>query len=202
MKQFFEKAAAAARKAVALIRKIAVWLAPPRRLLPACLAAAFLISLLSWAIGDRRADAVLYFPSARGDGLASELRALPRFIRPEPRAELVAAEVLLGPRNVASLAAFPTGSRVESCVYRKRVLYLDLSEDAALAERASLEKGLLALKKSLKAALPLSRRTVITIDGQEPFAENLESAVSGPAARARTADGGDGNLAAKSEKKN
>lgn len=202
MKQFFDKAAAAARKALILARKIAVWLAPPRRLLPACLAAAFLISLLSWAIGDRLVDAALYFPSARGDGLKSELRALPRFIRSEPRAELVAAELLLGPRNADSLPAFPKGSRVESCVYRKRILYLDLSEDAALADRASLEKGLLALQKSLKATLPLSRRTIITIGGQEPFAESLETAFFGSAARARPADGGDGNLAVKSEKKN
>ncbi|MBL8968686.1 MAG: GerMN domain-containing protein [Spirochaetaceae bacterium] len=202
MKQFYEKAAAAARKAAVLVRKLAVWLAPPRRLLPACLAAAFLISLLSWAVGDRLADAVLYFPSARGDGLKSELRALPRFVRSEPRAELVAAEVLLGPRNASLIPAFPKGSRVESCVYRKRILYLDLSEYAALADRPSLEKGLLALKKSLKATLPLSRRTVITIGGREPFADSLQTASSGSADRARTADGGDGNLAAKSEKKN
>lgn len=175
-------------KAGPLLRRVLDWFAPADHLGLAALGLAFLVSLAALGLGDRLEDATLYFPSYRSGSLRGETRALPRARGVEARAELVASEVLLGPRSPGLLPAFPAGVRAESSLYRKGRLYLDLSEDAALAGRESLETGLAALERSLRAAAPLAKGIVITVGGRLPFADYPEAdagAGSPEAAQAR-----------------
>jgi hypothetical protein len=160
------------------LRKAFAWLSLP---VNACLAAivlAFLISLFSWAIGDRYAEMALFFPSgkASASGLATlkaELRDLPRPRGAEARAELLASELLLGPRDPLLGPAFPQGTRLESALYRKGHLYVDLSASAALAEASALKAGLSALERSLRLALPGLKGLRVTIGGREPYVESI-----------------------------
>jgi hypothetical protein len=157
----------------AFLKRTAIWLSPPPRFCAALLSLAFVISLLSWAIGDRVYQSVLFFPQARGTALRGELRNLPRTSGREKTAELLASELLLGPASPDLASAFPVGVRVESTMLRRGVLYLDLSQDAALADPARLRIGLASMEKSLRAGLPGIGRIVITIGGIEPYKDGL-----------------------------
>jgi len=175
MKQFLEtckRAAIVAWKATLVALRVARgWLAVPANACLAALAAAFLISFLSWAIGDRFAQVALFFPSGRRASSAGEMRDLPRPRGREARAELIASELLLGPRDPSLKPAFAQGTRLVSTLYRKGRLYIDLSEDAALAEPKELRAGLAALERSLRLALPGLKRLTVTIGGREPYAD-------------------------------
>lgn len=168
-----QKLASFARQVGAFLKRTAIWLSPPPRFCAALLSLVFVISLLSWAIGDRVYQSVLFFPQARGTGLRGELRNLPRTTGREKTAELLASELLLGPADPSLASAFPAGVRVESTMLRRGVLYLDLSQDAALTEPARLRIGLAAMEKSLRAGLPGIGRIVITIGGFEPYKDGL-----------------------------
>ena len=57
-------------------------------------------------------------------------------------AELIASELLLGPKSTSFSSAFAPGVRVESAMYRKGRLFVDISADAALADpRIRLRTG-------------------------------------------------------------
>jgi hypothetical protein len=180
MSNFLEKIATLARKtfpaaksAAAFLKRVAIWLSPPPRFCAALLSLAFTVSLLSWAIGDRVYQSVLFFPQARGEALRGEPRNLPRTFGTERKAELIASELLLGPAGPSLRPAFPSGVRVASTLYRHGTIYVDLSEDAALADPADLKLGLRALEKSLRAGLPWARRITLTIGGMQPYLDGL-----------------------------
>lgn len=171
-----QKIGPAIGKTADFIKRVAVWLSPPPRLCAALLSLVFAVSLLSWAIGDRVYQSVLFFPQARGTALRGEPRNLPRTAGREKKAELIASELLLGPVDPALVSAFPSGVRVESTILRRGSLYVDLSPDAALADPAKLKIGLASMERSLRAGLPGIGRIVITIGGIEPYKEGLPSA--------------------------
>jgi hypothetical protein len=150
------------------------WLSVPVNLCLAVLGLVFVVSFSSWAIGDRFEDAVLWFPDAKGV-IRGEIRQVPHSRRAEARAELVASELLLGPKSSSLSPAFEPGVKVESVLYRKGRLFVDLSSDAALAETKSLKIGLVAMERSLRAALPGLRRLTVTIGGTEPYAVGLKA---------------------------
>jgi hypothetical protein len=170
MKQFF---ASCQRALSVALRFVRAWLSIPVNACLAALVAVFLISILAWAIGDPYAEVALFFPAGRGSSLRGELRDLPRAHGAEAKAEIIASELLLGPRSPSLRAAFPQGTRLESAIYRNRKLYVDLSEDAALAEPATLRTGLRALEKSLRVSLPWLKRLTLTIGGREPYADAI-----------------------------
>ncbi|MGO8695951.1 MAG: GerMN domain-containing protein [Rectinemataceae bacterium] len=147
------------------------WLSVPVNLCLALLGAAFMISLLSWAIADHNSGYVLFFPDAHTGRMRGELRDLPRVFGSEARAGLVASEVLLGPADPNLLPDFALGSKIETTIYRGRKLYVDISDDAAVAGRSSIELGLACLRRSLATALPFAQHIIITIGGQEPYAD-------------------------------
>lgn len=149
------------------------WLSVPFNLCLAVLGLAFVVSFASWAIGDRFVEAVLFFPDGKG-ALHGELRDIPRSWGPEARAELIASELLLGPKDAALSSAFAPGVRVEAAIYRKGWLFLDVSACAALATPASLKTGIVAMERSLRAALPGLKRLSLTIGGKEPYAVGLK----------------------------
>jgi hypothetical protein len=165
-------------KILAWLKRVVIWFSPPVRLCTSAIALAFLISFIGWVAFDPFFDAVLYFPKGQGTSLRGEIRSLPKTGRSEARAELIAGEVLLGPITPGLRPAFPTGVRVESTICRRGVVFIDLSEDAALSEPAALKLGLAAMQKSLRAGLPLVHRVRITIGGVEPYAYAVFSAPS------------------------
>lgn len=166
--RFETRAQAAVKKAVELSL---AWLSIPVHFFLALLGAVFLVSFISWAVIVHTSSFVLFFPDARTGRIEGEVRDLPRSASSEARGALVAAEELLGPVNPKLAPAFALGSQVEASMYRNRVLYVDISDEAALAGRASIEKGLVCMRRSLKAALPFAKNVVITIGGYEPYVD-------------------------------
>jgi hypothetical protein len=163
----------AAGRAFATAAKAAIrWLSVPVNLCLAVLGLVFFVSFATWAFTDRFEQAVLFFPDSK-DRLRGEVREVPHSAGPEARAELVASELLLGPENSSLSAAFLPGVRVESVLLRKGRLFLDISQDAALAPPKSLKGGIAAMERSLRAALPGLKRLSLTIGGKEPYADGL-----------------------------
>jgi len=150
------------------------WLSVPVNLCLALLGLVFLISFASWAIGDRFEDAVLWFPNQKGV-LQGEIRQVPHSWGVEARADLIASELLLGPKSTFLSPAFAPGIRVESVLFRKGRLFVDISSNAALDEPKALKNGLAAMERSLRAALPGLRRLVVTIGGTEPYVVGLKA---------------------------
>jgi hypothetical protein len=150
------------------------WLAVPVNLCLAVLGLVFVLSFLSWAIGAAFEEAVLFFPDARG-GLRGELRDVPHSWGSEARAELIASELLLGPANAALSPAFLPGTKVESALYRRGRLFIDLSPEAALDAPSALKNGISAMERSIRAALPGVKRLSLTIGGKEPYAVGLKA---------------------------
>jgi hypothetical protein len=170
----------AAGKALAAAWEVSLkWLAIPVNLCLAVLGLVFLTSFAAWAIGDRFEEALLYFPDAKGS-LRGEVREVPHSRSAEARAELIASELLLGPKTASLSPAFPPGIRVESVLYRKGRLFVDISPSAALGdpkdpESRGIKAGLAAMERSLKAALPGARRLTLTIGGTEPYVVGMKA---------------------------
>lgn len=146
------------------------WLSVPSHFVISLFSLAFLASLVLWSLADHGESFALFFPESNDRGIKAERRILPQRSVLETRAELVASENLLGPFDPSLKPAFPPGVRVNSVLFRKGQLYLDLSEDAALAEPVSLKLGLAALERTLSYAFPTVRKVVLTIGGFEPYA--------------------------------
>jgi hypothetical protein len=149
------------------------WLSVPVNLCLAVLGLVFVVSVASWALGDAFEEAVLFFPDQKGI-LRGELHNVSHSPGGEARAELIASEILLGPKNGMLLPAFESDVRVESAIYRKGRLFIDISPDAALAPTNSLRNGIKAMNRSLKAALPGLKRLSLTIGGKEPYVVDLK----------------------------
>jgi hypothetical protein len=164
---------AVGRALVRAYKRTLVWLSVPVNLCLAVLGLVFVLSFASWAIGDKFGEIVLWFPDSKGS-LQGEIRQVPHCWGAEERAELVASELLLGPKTMSLRPAFESGVKVESVLYRKGRLFVDISLDAALEEAGSLKKGLAAMERSLRAALPGMRRLTVTIGGTEPYVVGLK----------------------------
>lgn len=168
-----------ARRALAQAWDVALrWLSVPINLCLALIGLVFVISFSTWAIADRFENALLYFPDARGS-LHGEVREVPHTWGREARAGLIASEVLLGPKSADLVSSFPSGVRVESILYRKGRLFLDISASAALATPASLKTGIEAIDRSIHAALPGILRITLTIGGKEPYSVGLKTVEGG-----------------------
>jgi len=155
-------------------RPVLAWLREPLHALLVALGLALLASSLGLVLSDRYAEAVLFFPSRRGPAIAGETREVPRQRGAEARAELLVSELLLGPASSQLNPAFFQDTRLESAIYRKGRLYVDLSADAALASPEELKIGLAALERSLRLGFPWLKELKMTIGGQEPYATGIE----------------------------
>jgi len=153
------------------------FLSVPVNLCLTVLCLCFASSLSAWAFGEPFERAVLFFPvpGARAE-LRGELHNVPHSRSAEARAELIASELLLGPQSTTLAPAFAPGSRVESAILRKGRLFVDISADAALApDPSTLKKGIAAMDRSLRFALPGIKRISLTIGGLEPYAAGLSA---------------------------
>jgi Sporulation and spore germination len=161
------------RSLVVAYKRTILWLSFPVNFCLAVLGLVFLVSFASWAIGRVFDPVVLWFPDSKGS-LRGEIRQVPVSWGAEARAELVTSELLLGPKTMSLHPDFPPGIRVESVMYRKGRLFVDISLEAALEDAKSLKNGLAALERSLRAALPGLRRLTVTIGGTEPYTVGLK----------------------------
>jgi hypothetical protein len=152
------------------------FLSVPINLCLSVLCLVFAISMGAWAFGEPFEKAVLYFPDPGAKGaLRGEVRNVPHVYGTETKAELIVSELLLGPQSTSLSSAFEPGVRVESAMYRKGRLFIDISPEAALASQSSLRNGVEAMDRSLKSALPGLKRISLTIGGLEPFAMGLQT---------------------------
>jgi hypothetical protein len=166
--------ASLARALGSAVRGLAVWLSKPANACASLIAALLCISALTWALDYDSSDVVLYFPDGDSEKLSGEYRSVPRRWDREGRAEVIVEEFLLGPRSPTLSAAFRSGVRLETVLYRDGDLYVDISEEAALAETAELKLGLEALRRSLVGEFPRLRRLALTVGGFEPWAERMK----------------------------
>jgi len=150
------------------------WLRAPLHALLVALGSALLVSSLCLILSDRFVETVLFFPSRRGSAIAGEAREVPRRRGPEARAELLVSELLLGPASSRLSPAFVQDTRLESAIYRKGRLYVDLSADAALAPPEALKIGMAALERSLRLGFPWLKELRMTIGGREPYVAGIE----------------------------
>jgi hypothetical protein len=175
MRRFFLAAGRALAIAWAASLK---WLAVPLNLCLSVLGLVFAVSFVSWAVGDRFEEALLFFPDAKGV-LRGEVRELPHSRGAEARAELIASEVLLGPQSANLTPAFAPDVRVESVLLRKGRLFVDISPGAALAamdasDPNTIKWGIAAMERSLRTSLPGIKRLTVTIGGKEPYTDRLK----------------------------
>jgi hypothetical protein len=155
------------------------WLSIPLNLCFAVLCLVFAVSFVSWAVGDHFEEALLFFPDSKGV-LHGEVREVSHSRGAEARAELIASEVLLGPKTTDLLPAFVSNVRVESVLLRKNMLFVDISPGAALASPEAINPntikwGIAAMERSLRTSLPGIKRLTITIGGKEPYTVGLKA---------------------------
>jgi|GEM_PF-1251491 len=168
-------ASAAARSAAIAWKRTVAWLAISVNLCLTVIGLCLVVSVACWAASDRFADAVIFFPDGHG-AIRGEKREMPRRFNAEDKAELFVSELLLGPESLHLTSAFAPGTKVESVVYRKGRLYVDLSPEAALTDSGkpeSVKAGLAALERTLRAALPGIKRITLAIGGFEPYVDGL-----------------------------
>jgi len=118
-----------------------------------------------------RSERVLFFPLAGSHRITSELRAVPRHRDPERAALELVDAALLGPRRPESERLFPQGTTTRSLLLRRRVLYVDLSEQAAMASPGAplaLADAIGVLKRTIRFNLRGIREIVVYVDGQVP----------------------------------
>jgi hypothetical protein len=104
------------------------------------------------------------------------------------RAESVEADIrryvedaLLGPASLEAAPLFPPGTRVETLMLRGDVVYINLSEDAAVPyrdsrfRRGSVYASLVTLELAIKRNFPKVRETRFFIAGNETYADFTRS---------------------------
>ena len=85
-----------------------------------------------------------------------EERMLKRADSKENDLVMYAEETLMGPINTDSLPLFPKNTRLESLMYRDNIVYLNLSEDAAIApsEGGDVYKNLKTFDSGIRRNFP------------------------------------------------
>ena len=98
-------------------------------------------------------------------------------------------EVLLGPSFPDLDSLFPRGTRLDSFMYRESVVYVDLSESAALPIEGNWDvfRSLLALNEGLRRNFPFVGDVRIFIGGNEVFFEEFRRIFKNPADNSKTA---------------
>jgi hypothetical protein len=90
-------------------------------------------------------------------------------------------EALLGPASQDSAPLFPRDTRLRSLLYREGVVYLDLSESAALPvpEGKDCYTNLYTLNEGIRRNFPLVQDVRLFIAGNEAYVEQFSRAFHG-----------------------
>jgi hypothetical protein len=111
----------------------------------------------------------LEYPSLHKGHFSGEVRYVPASFSTEARAETVMREILVGSSSLTKTPLFPPNTRLRSLLYRKGVVYADITDDVLLQE-PSLSSYQAVFSKAgsiLRHNLPWVRTVVITIEGNE-----------------------------------
>ncbi|MDP2815947.1 MAG: GerMN domain-containing protein [Rectinemataceae bacterium] len=148
--------------AVSFVRE---WISQPLNKSLAVLAGLLLFSAAAWISSGPKDESLLYFASPSGHTLRAETRVLPLENGIEKRAALLTSELVLGPRSRSTRPLFAEGTRLDSVLYRKGTIYLDLSPEASLSLDPPLSLGIKGLRRTLAAGLPGWQRIIVTVGG-------------------------------------
>jgi hypothetical protein len=141
---------------------------------PACRALICLGLLCLLAFLDHRHSAFtrttfIFYDIETGNELVEE-RMLPLSGNREEKLAFYAAEALLGPALQNALPLFPRDTRLESLLFRDGVVYLDLSETAALpVEGGGSFQSLSALYRGIRRNFAFVKDVRFFIAGNEAF---------------------------------
>ena len=111
--------------------------------------------------------ATLFFPSVDHNSLVSEKRRLDLMGSVEKRAQVVAAELLLGPVSRNSLPLFSADSRLLSVLKRGDTVFIDIHLQDPSSENAGWKLIYQAFAKSLSDSVPGAGKVRMFIDGNE-----------------------------------
>ena len=118
-----------------------------------------------------RSTVTLYFPSATGNGLATETREIVDTARPADRGTQIVAALLDGPKSDGLLPAVPSGTTLRQLWVREDGnAYVDFSEELAQGTSGGSADEILtvyAIVDSLTANVPAIRRVGILVAGRE-----------------------------------
>ncbi len=118
-----------------------------------------------------RTSVTLFFPSATGDGLASEDREIFATPLPEDRVKQILSDLITGPATDAALPAVPPGTRLRQVyVLKDGTAYADFSTDLlAAAESGGSTDEILAvyaIVNSVAMNVPGIARVGILVEGR------------------------------------
>lgn len=134
---------------------------------------ALLLALLIYAVvPGERVERTLFFPGTTSQALSGERRLIPRTDSLSDDVTIIVSDVLLGPKRIDHVRAFPRNTRLKSVILQDGTAYINLSESAALnvAElRTTLEVSLQALERTILYNFRELDVVVVTIDGKVPF---------------------------------
>jgi hypothetical protein len=118
----------------------------------------------------------LEFPDALTTRPRGEIRYAPFHVNAEKAAEALCREILVGPESLKSRPLFSKDTKLRSVMLRGGTLFVDLSDDLALVDppEGSYRESLAETKKLIKKNMISVRKVVLTVDGNETYADNKE----------------------------
>ena len=139
----------------------------------------YLVVISLFALGDFLFSGVTrrtyVFYSILGAEPIVETRMLPKIQGMELSIQRYVSEALLGPMNANSAPLFPRGTRLNTLMLRDGIVYVDLSESAALPlpEGRDVFLSLLTLNQGIRRNFPSVRDVRLFIGGNEAFFEEF-----------------------------
>jgi hypothetical protein len=140
------------------------------------------VAAVSFYFTDKTRKTFVFYDMKSEQARAEErmlMRSQPQLLSAE--VGQYAEEAVFGPRNPASAPLFPKGTKLVSFLYRDAVVYIDLSEDAALpvvlpkqqadlgsgAGESTIPRNVATLKDGIKRNFPFVKETRVFIAGHE-----------------------------------
>jgi hypothetical protein len=134
-----------------------------------CLVLLCLLAFLDYRRSEFTRTTFVFYDIETGNELVEE-RMLPLPGNREEKLRFYAAEALLGPALQNALPLFPRDTRLESILFRDGVVYLDLSETAALpVEDGDSFRSLSSLYRGIRRNFGFVKDVRFFIAGNEAF---------------------------------
>jgi len=144
----------------------------------------YLILLCLFVLGDYLSMGLsrmtfIFYTIDMGNELVEE-RMLPLPLDQEKKIGFYVGEALLGPASQDALALFPRDTQLESLLFRNGVVYLDLSETAALPveDGGDCFRSLSALNRGIRRNFSFVKEVRLFIAGNEVFPKKFRGKFS------------------------
>ncbi len=130
----------------------------------------FVISIISFLFfSDGRVKRTMFFLSEKSHILVGESRQLPVMSTREEDVRVLMEDLILGPFNINNTAILPEGTRINSLFLRKKVLYIDLSDESVIFQhnvQISFSKICKGIEKTLRFNFPWIKKIQFSIHGE------------------------------------